>query len=277
MSLVRRAKGRILRAVRRGREVAWAPEWMNLGNLLYLGLWTHEKPHGRNRRLVLLHPSKHESLDLFPELRMHRFVRHDGVSFWDQRLEPWRNASDETDRFEHPLLASYVQTMLLPGSGIQRRPAYMTSNTMVVNVRRGDYFSVAQHQAEFGMNTAAYTLEAVRRAVADEGSPSRIVVISDSLEWCRQNLNELEEVAAVDFREGGPSEDLVALVHAPRLVITNSTFSYWGGYIGDVIQPGRQVIAPWLFSRNLHGGRAHQLRSSWTVIDKIPGGWDATC
>ena len=41
-----------------------------------------------------------------------------------------------------------------------------------------------------------------------------------------------------------PAGGLKAIIHAKRLIITNSTFSYWGGYIGDVLNPGRQVIAP---------------------------------
>lgn len=276
MSFRHRAKRRVLRAARRGRQIAWAPEWMNLGNLLYLGLWAHEQPDGRHRRRVLLHPSRESAVGWFPELRAHRFIRPGEVSFFDQRLTPWRNSTEEPERFDSPLLQSYVQTMLLKGSGFAQRPKDLTDETMVVNVRRGDYFSVAKHQAEFGMNTVEYTLCAVERAIADAGLPGRIAVVSDDLTWCRDHLGGLMNFAAVDFREGEAHDDFAALIHAPRLVVPNSTFSYWGGYIGDVVSPGRQVVAPWLFSRNLNEGRAHQLRRSWTVIEEIPGGWAVT-
>lgn len=260
--------------IRRGRPVAWCPEWMNLGNLLYMGVWAYEgEAEGRARR-VLLHPSRTSALSIFPHLRERLFVERSHVRLTDRRVMPWSGSGpDESDRYEHPLLSSFVSELLLPGATIAEEPADIGEESLVVNVRRGDYFSVPQHRAAFGIDTVAYTLEAVRLSVEDHGAPREIVVVSDDTDWCREHLDALSDVAPLRVREGAVADDLAALAHARRLVLPNSTFSYWGGYIGDVLHPDREVLAPWFFNRTAHGGRAGQLRPRWRRVEEIPGGW----
>lgn len=62
-----------------------------------------------------------------------------------------------------------------------------------------------------------------------------------------------------------------------RLIGTNSTFSYWGGYVGDALRGDdqeRRVVMPWFHQRTLNDGAADQLDPSWTIITDPPGGWD---
>lgn len=263
----------VLSMVRRGREVAWAPEAMRLGNLLYLGLWAFE---GSGRR-VLLHDSRRDALGLFPRLRDALFLSRARVRITDRRVHPWHTEARDPDKgFIAPRLGSYIQELLLPGSPVRACPAELRVGDLVVNVRRGDYFGTP-YQAEFGMNTAAYTRQAVVEAVELAGTPRRIVIVSDDLNWCSAHLvTSLRDVAPTQLLVGSPTQDMAALIHAERVVLPNSTFSYWGGYIGDELYPGRQVIAPQLFAREMNGGRAHQLRPHWHVVRAIPGGWDAT-
>lgn len=191
---------------------------------------------------------------------------------------PWRDedGSRSAERFTDEALESYVRTTLLPGSPIAVAPTDLHPGAMVVNVRRGDFFSVPPHKAEFGMDTAAYSTAAVHESVAAHGAPDEIIVVSDDVGWCRQNLGGLADISPTRFRDGDVADDLAAVVHATRLVIPNSTFSYWGGYIGDVLHPEREVLAPWLFSRQVNGGRAYQLAPGWHRVDTIPEGWDRT-
>lgn len=275
MDLIPTARASVLGLVRHGPAVAWTPPWMNLGNLLYLGLWAFEGMGNDSGRRVLVHPAQAPSLAVVPHLREALFVTRKEVRFTDRRVMPWSDpAPTRTERFEHPLLAPFVTTMLLPGSPLAAAPPDIDEGTMVVNVRRGDYFSVPAHRAAFGIDTRAYTLHAVKTSIWAHGLPSAILVVSDDLDWCRAQLGELADLAPTCFREGGVAQDLAALVHAPRLVIPNSTFSYWGGYIGDVLHPGREVLAPRLFDRTRDDGLADQLRPHWHRIDEIPGGWD---
>ncbi|MTJ67016.1 hypothetical protein GL309_37595 [Nocardia seriolae] len=266
-------KSSVAKVVRRGRRVAWTPEFMRLGNLLYVGLWAFS---GRERR-VLLHASRRQSVEMFPMLRRSLFIDRSEVRMTDRRELPWRSESRNPDvGFDPGELGPYIREMLLPESPVLRAPEWVRGGDLVVNVRRGDYFGTP-HQSEYGMNTVAYTLQAVEEAIAEAGTPTRLVIVSDDLFWCAQNLRPvLDDIAPVSLMDGGVVEDLQALVHAPRLIVPNSTFSYWGGYIGDELRPGRQVVAPIFFGRLMNDGRAHQLRPHWHVVRDIPGGWAAT-
>ena len=274
MRLLRRLKTAALDSVRHGRNVAWCPEWMNLGNLLYMGLWASEGQRDGEDRFVLAHPTKDAALALFPTAREQLFLSPSQVRFFDRRVSPWSGRDEaEADRFENAHLDNYVLKQLLPSSPVSVRPPDISSATLVVNVRRGDYFSVSENLAEYGIDTLAYTLCAVEKSIRAGGTPRDIAVVSDDLAWCRAHLEPLQEFAPTRYRDGGIAEDLSALVHAERIIIPNSTFSYWGGYLGDALNPGRQVIAPWFFNRTKRGGKAGQLRPQWTRIDEIPGGW----
>ncbi|MEX3565062.1 alpha-1,2-fucosyltransferase [Micrococcus endophyticus] len=269
MSFLENAKARALSTVRRGgREIAWAPEWMNLGNLLFLGQWAFEGQAGGADRKVLLHPKHEKTVGLFPRLRHDLFVTPANVRFLDQRVMPWSGQAEvERAAFTDAEAAgSYIREALLAGSPLATdRPDL--EDSWVVNVRRGDYYSVPENRASFGMDQVTYVDLALQHLRATGPLPERIVVISDELDWCRENLSLLlSPIALVVYEEGDVEHDLRALVHARRLVLPNSTFSYWGGYIGDVAHPGRDVVAPWFFSRTQDGGRASQLRPHWTAL-----------
>lgn len=262
-----RAKGGVLSSVRRGREVAWAPERMGLGNLLTLGQWASSAPD----RYVLLHPARAEFIGWFPELRTRRFLTRDEVRFTDQRAAPWRG--ERSVRPDPDRRTAYIKDLLLPGSSVTEGPTLR--GTLVVNVRRGDYYSVPEHRAEFGFNVPAYVETALALAVAEGGAPRAIHVVSDDGAWCAERLGALlEGVASVTYAQPGAAGHFNSVVRAERLIITNSTFSYWGGFVGDVRRPGRQVVVPWLFSRSLDGGDSGpQISADWRVVESIPGGW----
>jgi hypothetical protein len=273
MPTVRTVTAGALSVIRRGRRVAWCPEWMNLGNLLYVGEWPFQARRAGEPRLALLHQARTDAVSSFPGLR-ELFIDRSDVRFTDRRVMPWSGQEQPgSEYYDPPRLSEYITDVLLPGSPISTRPSDIDDDVLVVNVRRGDYFSVPQHRAAFGIDTVRYTTTAVEIAVQEGGAPRRIVVVSDDIEWCRSHLETLDMFAPVTFRNGAVDDDLSAVVHARRLVIPNSTFSYWGGYIGDALAPGRQVVAPWFFTRTTNGGRAWQLRPEWRRVDEIPGGW----
>ncbi|WP_271396302.1 alpha-1,2-fucosyltransferase [Neomicrococcus lactis] len=266
MSLFQKAKSTALGIVRNGRPVAWTPEWMRLGNLLYVGEWAFQG--SEEGRRVLSDDKQRESLSLFPELRDQLSITRNQVKFTDKRVMPWSGEKPSADAYTSAEIdGPYIRQMLLPNSVIVEDPVLQQSNSMVINVRRGDYFSVAANEKEFGMDQVSYVRHALRASVEANGAPDRFLIISDGLDWCRAELGPiLSPYAPADYEDGDVAHDLNAIVNAPRLLISNSTFSYWGGYIGDELNPGREVIAPWFFGRSWNNGRAHQLRRNWRII-----------
>lgn len=170
-------------------------------------------------------------------------------------------------------LEEFIASRLLGGlTGLvpETPPADLT-----INVRRGDYYSVPEFRGRYSFDVVEYVRTAL--AVAREAGEVRsVLLVSDDLAWCRLKLAPL--LGGIDVRSPDPAtpvpQQLALLAGSPRLVLTNSTFSYWGGHLSTHLHDDARVIAPWFHSRGWGGGAATQLDPRWSVIRDIPGGWD---
>ena len=251
----------VLNQVRDGqREVCWTPDFMRLGNLLYLWLWAYGgQADGRERR-CLANDSTMPWLDVFPAARERLVVLPHEVRFRDQRVQPWRKGVDPTERYDPPHLNSYCQDILLPALALETD----RSERLVVNVRRGDYYSPG-NMSLWGFDVATFVQAALCAAIKDGGSPSSVHVVSDDGIWCADHLGFLNEVAPVTFADSDPLSNFRELAQARRVILANSTFSYWAGYVGDILGT-RQVIAPTFFNR-IEPISVRHLRPHWAAVD----------
>ena len=110
--------------------------------------------------------------------------------------------------------------------------------TVGVHVRRGDSL---QFPKVDGVCGETYYRDAT--AAALEGARDPIIVFfSDDLDWCRDRLSSLGDAVYVDWNRGEESHaDMRLMSLCDRLIIANSSFSWWGGYLG---RPDRRVFAP---------------------------------
>ena len=149
-------------------------------------------------------------------------------------------------------------------------------------MRRGDYYSVARFRGMYSFDVAEYLRVAVAESVTADGPVGLLRVVSDDPDWCRLKLPFLAEHAGrVEHLDAGqtvgrPHEHFRTLASSRRLVLANSTFSYWGAHVSNVVQADNhaQVWAPWFHRRDIDGGRAWHLDPRWSVVRDIPGGWD---
>lgn len=264
-SLLFDAKSRALSVVRRGpRTVLWTPEWMGFGNLLYLWLWADI---GRRRgldRVVLHQPGMNLWLDAFPTLD-ELTIAPSQVAFTDRRHTELFGHGRYGESFTAGELGSFIERHLIPGVTNAPSPP---DGEVVVSVRRGDYYSNPQFEAEFGFDQADY----IRRSVSllPEQVASSFLLVSDDPSWCADHLSFLGDMAPMRFlgTDSDPRRDFEALATSRRSVLTNSTFSYWGGYTAGVVHQGmNEVWAPSFFSRRQNGGRAWHLDPRWHVVD----------
>ncbi len=270
----------LLRPLRRGhRTVIWAPgEGLGFGNFLYLWLHAYVRQHHGDDYRVLLPPVMESWTDLLPELRRSLAVTQDEVRFSDRR-EPWtfdlrgRFGIDFTREELHSFVGQMlVGTPLLNGQGAE-------TDVVTVNVRRGDYYSKPHFRGTYGFDIPAYLDVALGEATASGGTIGRIRVVSDGLDWCRTKLggtlrghaDVVEYVPASD----SPQDNFRSIATSHRLVGTNSTFSYWGGYVSNVVHgSASQVVMPRFHARLGKDHSAYQLDPAWTIVENVPGGWD---
>jgi hypothetical protein len=109
-----------------------------------------------------------------------------------------------------------------------------------VHVRRGDYVSNPAASSELGALPPGYYKEAGRR-LGSVIPHAEFFVMSDDLEWCKDNVELPGPTTFVDVGSA-PWHDLVLLSSCRHHIIANSSFSWWGAWLAE--HPGQQVIAP---------------------------------
>jgi hypothetical protein len=79
---------------------------------------------------------------------------------------------------------------------------------------------------------AGYVRSALTRTEATMGRPAEICLVSDDPTLALQTLGDLgREITVV--AGAGAWDDMALLMKARALVLTNSSFSWWGGFCGD--------------------------------------------
>jgi Glycosyl transferase family 11 len=105
------------------------------------------------------------------------------------------------------------------------------------HMRRTDYHTFAGGVAL----PMSYYESALARIAAAPGTP--IVFVGDDLDEARAAFGRLE---AVRFEHNDEAVDLQLMRHASMVVVSNSTFAWWGAWLNE--SEGKRVIAPrhWL-------------------------------
>jgi hypothetical protein len=133
-----------------------------------------------------------------------------------------------------------------------------------IHIRRGDYMDA--NQQTFRPVDMNYIHQAVD--VFRQYNKMKFLVFSDDIAWCKANLSVIKD-AEFHYSEG-QSEfgDLSRMASCSDHIIANSSFSWWGAYLGSnenklVVSPDH--TAPNWFAHNKMD-TTHLIPSSWTEI-----------
>jgi len=266
--LARLGLATVLAPVRRRQPyVIWGNEPMNGGNYLFLWAtaWARHQSSGV-RWQVRYKPKMEPWLQEFPALRA-LTVREEDVSFLQPRTVEWgQNVQRD---FLYPELKRFCREFLLQGSRFPQRWDTVTPDATVINVRRGDYYSNPAFRQNYGFDVKKYVAEALKQLEPTPGAPT--VLVSDDPDWTLQNLQDLvaDSPVSVMRQPHDMFQDLAQLVMAKNLVLANSTFSYWGGYLASSLPPERRprrIVAPLFFGRHYPYGESDLLLPEWLAI-----------
>jgi hypothetical protein len=96
-------------------------------------------------------------------------------------------------------------------------------DTIAVHVRRGDF---VLDPVNFPTQPVSYYMDALERIGYKD---KRVVFCSDDIKWCEDNFKHIENAK---FRIGTtPIEDIFFMANCDAVVMSNSTFSFWGAYL----------------------------------------------
>ena len=133
-------------------------------------------------------------------------------------------------------------------------------DAVAIHVRRGDYVSNPAATAYHGLCGLDYYQGAIRRLAGTVPQP-HFFVFSDDLDWVRANLDTGHPTTWVGHNTDTPWEDLRLMAACRHFIVANSSFSWWGAWLGA--WPGKQVIAPARWVRADHGGEGEIVPAGW--------------
>lgn len=106
--------------------------------------------------------------------------------------------------------------------------------TCSLHVRHGDYLNKSEYHP-------IQSVEYYENAIEQIQDDFRLIIFSDDIEWCKQNLNHLNN--DIIFISDNPDyEDLLLMSLCDDNIICNSTFSWWGAWLNN--NKNKKVIIP---------------------------------
>lgn len=128
-----------------------------------------------------------------------------------------------------------------------------------VHVRRGDYVADPEAQAYHGTCSPAYYVRAMSLVRALAGADVEFFLFSDDPAWAARALGG-PGVQVVSTPASAPHDDLVLMSQCRHHVLANSSFSWWGAWLGE---PDGVTVAP----------RPWFLTPENNTKDLLPPGW----
>ena len=143
----------------------------------------------------------------------------------------------------------------------------LTSNSISVHIRRGDYLSNKEANAIHGICRKEYFTKALTLLdnKVNLSPDTKLFVFSDDIQWCKDNLNFEYSTIFVTSDNERPEVDIHLMSKCQHNIISNSTFSWWGAWLNTNVD--KIVIAPsnWFSSGSQHD-HSDIIPSSWHKI-----------
>lgn len=162
----------------------------------------------------------------------------------------------QTEKYFNPRLVHDAMQLRVPVSDRTRELAdeigQLYQRSAFIHVRRGDY-TWAENVVYHGSPTRRYYDEAIER-IRQATPDAHFYLFSDEPEWCRANFSGAS-FTVIDHNKPGDAnapgqehEDLYLMSLCRHAVIANSSFSWWGAWLGDLVpaqnNDARIVIGP---------------------------------
>jgi len=179
---------------------------------------------------------------------------------YDPRVVALPDNSILVGNFQSPLFFSDCKRQILDIFERKLGAAGGNDGAIHVHVRRGDYL---QHTGFALKNPLAYYSTALDRAYAERPG-SRVRVFSDDVAWCRQqSIFEGAEFVGPQ-PDVSPLVDLERMARCTAIIIGNSSYSWWAGYLAAAQK--KQVYCPDTWIGGLDAAKLDLYPSEWSIV-----------
>ncbi|WP_300673865.1 alpha-1,2-fucosyltransferase [Soonwooa sp.] len=263
---------------RNPQQIIITPKGARWGNLLYFFLRAYIYKENKHSLKLLYTEHMKELLELFPALEA--FVIHENdVAFYHKK-----DASNQFFQvfgkdFSKEQLNAFIEKYLINSTAFTKvydlieRPS---NNTMTINIRRGDFYENKQGSI-YGYDQIGF-LKHVFDKYLNKQYFDKIIIISDNMEWCQQNFSFLEKYSPTveypKFSQNSIQESFCWITKASNLILSNSTFSFWGAYISNYLQHNEsKTYCPIFGSRRIINTDLYQFNPEWNMIRDFDFGY----
>lgn len=120
--------------------------------------------------------------------------------------------------------------------------AIISSNSVSIHVRRGDYLNADNENFLGGVCSEDYYSRAIDM-IKSKNNDATFFVFSDDIEWVKKSFFMDFGVTLVDVNHGSDSyKDMFLISKCKHNIIANSTFSWWGAWLNE--NDSKTVIMP---------------------------------
>jgi hypothetical protein len=117
-----------------------------------------------------------------------------------------------------------------------------SNESISIHIRRGDYVTNPRLEGIFKKHGIDYFIKCIEY-MAERIKKPNFFVFSNDIEWARKNLKFNYPIEFIDHNgEDKSCEEMRLLSSCSHHIIANSTFSWWGAWLGE--NPDKIVLTP---------------------------------
>lgn len=135
--------------------------------------------------------------------------------------------------------------------------------TVAIHIRRGDYLN-SRTAAHHGLLSLRYYEQALKY-LDREGARHR-VWFSDDLDWVRANIARPGDTVCDGSLASRPAGELALMAACNARVVANSSFSWWGAWLGQPSTVQHPVVAPARWLAAAPGMTGDVVPESWVLL-----------
>jgi hypothetical protein len=134
-----------------------------------------------------------------------------------------------------------------PDDNVENIHDILTTQSVAIHVRRGDYFN-AENIGLFGEVCNAKYFHKAMDFIEGKVNQPHYFVFSNDIEWVKKNL-DIKNVTFITYNKGQNSwKDMYLMSLCKHNIIANSSFSWWGAWLNQ--NPGKIVVSPSRYLNN---------------------------
>lgn len=188
---------------------------------------------------------------------------HFEPSILDIRENVYLDGFWQTEKYFHEIDTVIRNELSLNSTltgGSQEVKQLISETTSVgIHVRRGLY-------VKMGYDLPSSYFESAVLRIASKVKDPHFFIFSDDIEWVKNNVSiQYPSTYVSDNYSNTDYDDLRLMGHCDHNIISNSTFSWWGTWLGE--QKGQIVVAPSFWYLDQPTRELDIIPGRWKIID----------